>query len=169
MKRSELKRRVALKVDPTKRLAQKSPLSGRAAPLRRTKPLPRAKRQTKAPAAAQSPTAAEFRDAVWLADGGRCVMCGTKLPRGAGPWAWVAHHPVQKQHLDPALRRSAEGAILLCRRGHERHHSRTRTVPFERLPRRVLSFAARLGPAAEDRLLREHPPQPEGGPPWPTT
>lgn len=98
-----------------------------------------------------------FRRRVWQLDDGHCRMCGVILDPFGSQWEWVAHHPVEKQHLPEELRGSPDGACLVCRRCHERHHSRTAVIPRERLPRRNLDFVARLGAWAEVRLERAHP------------
>lgn len=104
---------------------------------------------------------------VFDADGGSCVGCDRPLPRGADLWSWHVHHVVKEQTLKargcaPKWWRTRRLAVLLCRRCHERHTSRTAVVPLERLPGRVLASAAELGPWAVDLLRRNHPPADAG-------
>src|SRR3954451_24513594 len=104
-----------------------------------------------------------LRAEVYELDGGRCVGCGAKQARGADAWSWSCHHVVKQQvmrarGLRPKWWRSAALAVLLCRRCHERHESRTAPVPLERLPERVHRSVAILGPWSVDLLRRYHPP-----------
>lgn len=88
-------------------------------------------------------------------------MTGVELPRWGDRWVWVAHHPIPQAKLrdrgygelagDPCF------AVLVARRAHERHHSRTEPIPLERLPERAVSAIDGLGPWAEDLLRRYHP------------
>lgn len=103
------------------------------------------------------------REAVYAADRGRCVGCNARLSRSAGPWSWSVHHTLKAQVLrrrgvKPARIRDATYCVLLCRRCHERHESRTAAIPLERLPARVVAAVDALGPWAEDTLRRYHPP-----------
>lgn len=103
------------------------------------------------------------REAVYLLDDGQCIGCGVKVPRGGTSWQWQAHHVTKAQQLRRAgvsrqRIRSAEFVVLLCKRCHERHESRTEAVPFERLPDRVVDAVDALGTAAADNLRRYHPP-----------
>lgn len=103
------------------------------------------------------------RDETFQADGGVCVNCGARLPRGGDWWSWQSHHCVPEQALraegaPSKYMRTALVCILLCRRCHERHTSRTATIPFERIPLRVRVAAQALGEWAVARLEREHPP-----------
>lgn len=104
---------------------------------------------------------------VFDCDGGQCVGCGRPLPRGADLWAWQAHHVVKVQTLKargcrPRWWRSPALAVLVCKRCHERHTTRTDTIPLERLPERVHRSAHILGPWAVDLLRRNHPPADAG-------
>jgi hypothetical protein len=91
---------------------------------------------------------------------GRCVGCGAVQSPFGDQWQWQAHHALKKSWMvrfgadrgDPNL------AVLVCRRCHELHESRTRTIPLEDLPLRVRSAVADLGDAADDLLRRYHPP-----------
>lgn len=100
-------------------------------------------------------------------DGGRCVSCGAKLRRNGTVWDYHAHHVIPKnvlkaRGLRPRWWRGPALCILLDRRCHERHTSRTATIPLERLPERVHRSAHILGPWAVDLLRRYHPPTDAG-------
>lgn len=153
-------------------LRRKTPLAGQAQPLTRSTGLRRVGRPVNPPRSsdgsifdprANAKAAVEFwqdqtlRAVVFTLDGGLCCGCGRALRMDGSRWNWVAHHVIQKQHLPKELHGDPESACLLCRRCHERHHSRTSPVPRERLPRRNLDFAARLGAWAEVRLESAHP------------
>ena len=102
------------------------------------------------------------RQSVYLADKGRCVNCGEAQQQLAGPWHWQAHHALKQQwlkkrHAPQRFLHDASVSILLCKRCHERHESRTESVPFEKLPARVVRGASEIGTWAEDLLRRYHP------------
>lgn len=109
------------------------------------------------------------RDAVWIADDGRCVACGKEHARRASSWAWQAHHVIKQQTLRrrgvaPARIRDATFAVLLCRAPcHAQHEAALPRVPLERLPDRVVAVVDALGPWAQDELRRYHPPTGTGG------
>lgn len=103
-------------------------------------------------------------------DGGACVGCGARLARGANSWVWNAHHALKAQTLRrrgvrPARIRDATFTVLVCRRCHERHESRTAPIPFERLPARVVAAIDALGDWAHDLLRTYHPQTAAGRPP----
>lgn len=103
------------------------------------------------------------RDVVFDLDHGRCVGCDTAQARNAGPWLWQVHHAIKAQELkrrgiDRRSARATSVCVLLCRRCHERHESRTAPIALERLPLRVLDAAAELGEWASDRVRWYHPP-----------
>lgn len=171
VKRSRIKRKVPLRVDPK---AVRAWLDRSRAPLRRTTELKgggtplRGSRPSEplildplenAKAAMLVWANENFRRAVWRLDDGSCVNCNAILDPYGTRWQWVAHHVVEKQHLPEELRGNPDSACLLCRLCHERHHSRTAPVRRERLPQRNLDFVARLGAWAEVRLERAHPLQ----------
>lgn len=123
--------------------------------------LRRTQLQRHAPAArdpAEVLLAAGWRDAVWVAGRGRCVMTGVRVPRGGDSWTWHGHHVVQKQRLSDTYRWNPDCGVILTRRAHERHHSRTEVVPLERLPAAALTIATEMGWSFVCALLREHPP-----------
>jgi hypothetical protein len=104
-----------------------------------------------------------LREQVYRADGGRCVACGARCDRNAGMWGWSVHHCLKQQWLKSRkaperFLSSPQVCVLLCKRCHERHESRTAPVPFERLPLRVMQGAQEVGAWAEDLLRRYHPP-----------
>jgi hypothetical protein len=104
-----------------------------------------------------------LRREVFDLDGGCCVGCGAKLRRNGDLWQWQAHHAIKQQVLKarglrPKWWRGAALCVLLCRRCHERHESRTAPVPSEKLPPRIHKSVAILGPWAVDLLRRYHPP-----------
>lgn len=95
-------------------------------------------------------------------DRGLCVGCGHKMARGGDAWSWQAHHVIKQQvlrarGLQPKWWRGPALCVLLCRRCHERHESRTAPVPWERLPERIHYAVGLLGPWAVDLLERYHP------------
>lgn len=95
-------------------------------------------------------------------DGGRCVACRKRLPRGGGVWSWHAHHVLKQQWLRrlviPARIRDATFTVLVCHRCHGRHESRMEAIPLERLPARVVAAVEALGAAPAQMLRRYHPP-----------
>jgi hypothetical protein len=100
---------------------------------------------------------------VYDLDGGVCVNCGEKQRRNANSWAWNCHHAVpaqalKRERVPSKYLRGTLVCVLLCFRCHERHTSATARVPYERIPIRVRVAARELGPWAEARLEREHPP-----------
>jgi 5-methylcytosine-specific restriction endonuclease McrA len=110
------------------------------------------------------------RERIYDLDGGRCVGCGARLRRGGSTWEWQVHHAIRAQTLKrrgigPRSRRALAVCVLLCRRCHERHESRTAPIALERLPPRVVAAADALGPWAEDLLRVYHPPGAAAEPP----
>lgn len=110
------------------------------------------------------------REAVWVREAACCCGCDCRLKRGAGSWAWQAHHVIKAQTLRrrgvrPARIRDATFVVLLCRRCHERQEGRTLPVPLERLPAAVVAAVDALGTWAEDLLRRYHPPSGAGAAP----
>jgi hypothetical protein len=103
-----------------------------------------------------------LREIVYSVDDGCCVNCGEHQMRHASPWDWQAHHVLKQQwlkrrHAPDEFLSGPKVTILLCKRCHERHESRTATIPLEKLPARVVDGASELGPWAEDLLRRYHP------------
>lgn len=153
---------------PGKGLRRKSGLSRSSAGLRpsdglrrgkgpagRSKPL-RASRRRRPPEGPLSPE--DYGRAVWRLDGGRSIFSGLPVPSGAIP-----HHPLPKQILRKRglfqLVWDPRNGVLLTDAEHAAHESRSRTVPYERLPARCREFAEELGPWAVDRLRKAHPPE----------
>lgn len=186
-----MKRKKPLKADPEK--VREFLNRGRGSLSRASAGLKRStgpKRGKGPPNPSRPPEGAEgvLRDRVWELDSGRCVGCGKRVGRHAGPRVWAAHHCLAKQTLRkrastivlgrqefPArygdLRAEADrlaeewisdpdNCVLLCTKCHMNHESGgPHRVPAEKLPARVGDFAYRLGPWAEDLLHRSHPSQ----------
>lgn len=118
--------------------------------------------------ARRSRVAVTQRDAVYVADEGRCVACGKRHRRGSSSWVWQAHHVVKQQTLrrrgvQPARLRDATYCVLVCRYPcHVNHESRHAVIALERLPARVVTAVDALGPWAQDHLRRYHPPAAAG-------
>lgn len=128
------------------------------------------RKQRPAPVGPLTPKA--WRDAVWALDHGRSIVSGTPVRREDGLWAWQAHHPVPKRHLPPHLKYDPRNGVVLLRLEHLRHEARfvdrerrSHVVPLEKLPQRVLDFAAELGPEAVALLHQQHPPAGAAGEP----
>lgn len=92
---------------------------------------------------------------------GYCCGCGAQVPRDADRWTWQAHHPIPKQALKREglrhLVNDVRFGVVTCRRCHERHTTRTETIPLDKMPLRVLDAAHEIGPRWADLLGREHP------------
>lgn len=175
MKRGKpLKRKTGLRADPEKVRefkARAAPLKRGSKGLARGEGLARGKRPPKgsnssdrrktAPAGPLSPL--EWRRTVWELDGGRCVMCGTAVPRDADRWTWQAHHPIEKQKLPPERKYDPRNGVVTCRRCHERHTSWTEVIPGSRLPARCYAFARELGDRGLSLVNRAHPLDPAAG------
>lgn len=99
----------------------------------------------------------EWRRAVWELDGGRCVMCGERVPRDASSWVWNAHHPIEKQKLPPEKKYDPRNGVVACFRCHERHTNAFRRIPMNKLPGRCREFAATLGERGLFLLESAHP------------
>lgn len=101
-----------------------------------------------------------LREEVYRADGGRCVGCGERQDPSADQWQWQAHHVLKRSWMVrfDADRGDPNFAVLVCRRCHEMHESRTKAIPLEVLPLRARRAVAELGDGAEDLLRRYHPP-----------
>lgn len=104
-----------------------------------------------------------LRATVYDLDAGRCVGCGSRQAKGAGTWAWHAHHVIRQNTLKarglrPKWWRGPALCVLLCWTCHGDQTSKMRPVPLERLPERIHRAVALLGPWAVDVLKREHPP-----------
>lgn len=120
------------------------------------------------PAPVEGPLAPlEWRETVWALDRGRCIICNREVPRDADLWVWQAHHFLPKGRL----RREGLHAYVwdprnggtLCRRDHERHESRTRSIRGDSLPERSVEFAREVAPWGLDLLYRLHPMDPAAG------
>ncbi len=92
---------------------------------------------------------------------GVCAGCGK------APWAMYggylrAHHVVYRQHLPAGYEWDPRNAMPLCDPCHERHHSRSRPIPFSALTEEHVGFAREvLGEFADDYLVRRYPKDPE--------
>lgn len=103
-----------------------------------------------------------LRQQVYDLDRGRCIATDAELRRNGGVWEWSAHHPLPQQVLKreglKKLCRDPRFACLVSRRAHERHELAVERIPLERLPARCVEAIDALGPWAQDRLRRYHPP-----------
>lgn len=89
---------------------------------------------------------------------GRCIVTGTSVSLTADRYTWQAHHPLPKRLLPPERRWDPRNGVVLLRRVHERHETRTTVIPLEALPPSVMEFARELGSPYVEALLRAHPP-----------
>lgn len=82
-----------------------------------------------------------------------CVMCGTTK-------GWHAHHVVYEQQLKRLgmsghMLYDSCNAMRLCKRCHERHHTRVATIPTKKLLDHHIEYACHvLGTYAVDWLRR---------------
>lgn len=158
---------------PRKPLSRASGLRGSGTGLERGRG-PQAGRTAARGASAAEPGKAEAAAAFYAVvchAGARCLACG----RGHDAGRLDAHHAVQAQTLrriantaglegaerwaviyDPAIGVPLHGAFTRCA-AHERHTSRTATIPRSALPASVIDAAEGLGPEAAAALEREHP------------
>jgi hypothetical protein len=109
----------------------------------------------------------KWRYAVWELDGRRSALSGVPVARDAGTWVWQAHHPLPKRYLPDHWKYDPRNGMTLLRGEHERHETRTKVIPWEKLPPRAVEFAKELDEkgildqSAVGLLLRNHPPAEE--------
>jgi hypothetical protein len=159
-RRKPLKRGRPLRGDPEK--VREFLQRGRKAELKRSKLKARPKRE----APVEGPlTPEEWRRAVFVASGGRCVISGS-VARDAEDRGFQAHHALPARELRARGLRDrvwdSRNGVWLARRVHERHESAVERVPRSALPASVWEFCRELDRLdgtewATQLVLRLHP------------
>lgn len=137
----------------------------------RRPPVQRRRKQTRAQRELEAEAQERFKREVIQLDHGRCIgsTVFTSQHRCSGPLQ--AHHCVRQQdlrtHISTMTAWTEEDVIAFiwtpligattCEGLHVPHTNRSKRIPFEWLPHRVVDYCAALDPPLTHLLRREHP------------